>query len=268
MATTPKKDYYEILGARQSALADGIRKLALLLSIMSLLLGSALSQDSDVGGTVRDAEGHPIPGVSVTAFHHFPGGGAEDLRSKTDDQGHFELKNVGRAVFFVAPKFEVLTHIRASQESSLEVSLKPDLEDHSPATCSAEAKGGKRYGTGVLFLVPQGVKTRRHNGTDTWDLVVDFPHTRTGEQLMLWSGPMLGDGFVPEETILAASSFSQKRFDWRGKSREGKNWRWFSSTQDLIHYESASDAAARFFDRIIDSACERPIPDSGEKAKN
>ena len=203
----------------------------------------------------------------MTAFHHFPAGGALDLTSKTDNEGKFELKNVGRVVFFAAPKFEVLTDIRAPQESPLEISLKSDHEDRRLATCSSEANGGKRYGSWVLFLVPHGVKTRRHNGTDTWDLVVDFPHSKTGERLMLWSGPMLGDGFVPEETILGASSFSQKGFDWRGQSHEGRNWRWFSSAQDLIHYENASDDAARFFDRIIDSACERRLPESAEKAK-
>lgn len=271
MATTPKKDYYEIFGVKKSASTDDIRKgfhkPAWLVLLTFGLLAAAFSQDSDVSGTVRDAEGRPLPGVSVTAFHHFSGGGAEDLRSKTDDQGHFELKNVGRVVFFVAPKFEVLTKTRAALQSPLEVSLKPDLKEHWPATCSADLKAGKRYGTFFLFLMPQGTKMKHHHDVDTWDLVADFPHSKTGEHLILWSGPMLGDGFVPEEMILQSDSFSQRGFDWRGRSHEGKNWRWFSSHEDLIHYEDASDDAAHFFDEIIDSVCVRPLPESAEKAK-
>ena len=229
---------------------------ALLLTLSCLLMTPTFSQDTDVSGTVRDVEGHPLANVLVTGLHHFPAGGIDELRAKTEENGRFELKSVGRVFFFVAPKFEALTDI--SQEPSLDVTLKPAVEDRWPTACSARSESGKRYGTMFLFLVPRGTKVKRSSGDDTWDLIVNS--LKGKEQLKLWSGPMLGDGFVSEETVLEASSFTQHGFDWRGRCRDGTNWRWHSASQDLIHYEHASDDAAHFFDRIIDSVCVRQFP--------
>ena len=157
----------------------------------------------------------------------------------------------------MAPKFKDLTYVRGQQQGSLQVTLPSDPDNHWPPTCSHQKESGKRYGSMFLFLVPTGTTVKHHSDTDTWDLIVSFPHSKTKERLVLWSGPMLGYGFAPEEDILGASDFTQKGFDWRGKDRYGKNWRWFSSIQDLVHYENVSGDAATFFDRIIDSVCVR-----------
>ena len=220
----------------------------------------AFAQDSDVSGSVHDNAGTPLANISVVGLHHFSAGGMDEYRTKTDSQGFFKLKSVGRVFFFVAPKFQARTYIRKPGELSLDISLMSDVQDHWPATCSAGRESGKRYGSMFLFLVPPRTKLHHHHDTDTWDLLISFPGTKSAEHLTLWSGPMLGDGFVPEENILEATSFTQNEFDWRGKDSSGKNWRWFSSIQDLIHYESASDEAAHFFDRIIDSVCVKQPP--------
>lgn len=218
-------------------------------------LGAAVSQDSDVAGKVLDAHGNPLAGVSVTGMHHFPAGGAIKHEGLTDDQGNFELKGVGRVIFFTAPKFEALTHIRGLQESSFEVALKPTVGGLQPAVCPNGEESGKRYGYWSLFLIPRGARVKRHNGDDTWDIDFYFPRSKTKEHANLWSGALMGNDLVEERLVLDASSFSQRGYDWRGKSREGKNWRWTSFYGNLVRYEDASDDAARFFDRVIDSVC-------------
>lgn len=228
--------------------------LLLLLSLGCVLPLSA--QDSDVSGTVRDSAGHALAGVWVVGINHFPAGGSEDVKAETDDLGHFELKRVGRVLFFGSPKFRALTYVRDRQQATVDVSLKPETEHKGLSTCSLAKESGTRYGSWMLFLVPRHTKLRHHYGTDSRDLEIYFPHTRTSELMMLWSG-QVGTAFVPEETILSASTFAQNGFDWRGKDNTGKNWRWLSTPRDLIHYENASNAAATFFDSIIDSACVR-----------
>src|SRR5271166_6006134 len=121
---TSTKDYYGVLGVKKSASTEDIRKafgkLASVFMFSCFALGAALCQDSDLAGKVYDAQGNPLAGVSVTGMHHFPSGGAEKQTFLTNDQGHFELKSVGRVIFFVAPKFAMLTRIRDPKEPYLE----------------------------------------------------------------------------------------------------------------------------------------------------
>lgn len=237
-----------------------VNKFVLISVLVSVIFlpRALLSQDSDVSGVVRDNAGHPLADIRVFGMYHFPSGGAERRDVKTDINGHFALKNVGQVIFFVAAEYENLTRLRKADESSIEVTLKPKTKSHWPSKCSSnEEAGGKRYGSMFLFFVPDSAKTKHYSGDDTWDLVIKFPHSKTNERLLLWSGPLLGTAFVPEETVLNAKSFTQQEFDWRGKDQNDMNWRWNSSMEDLIHYEKASDEGAQFFDRVIDSACLR-----------
>jgi len=233
---------------------------ALLLTLACAIAAPALSQDSDVSGTVRDGLGNPLPGIKVTGWHHHPAGGAEGSYSTTNAQGRFELKSVGRVVFFRDPKFQPLSYIRRAEEMSFTVTLQPGSEDRQLPNCPSGKEPGKRYGS---FLVPTGTKVRRRqHDPDNWKFFITPPKSKTEGPLVLWAGVNLGGGDrAPEEWLLDANSVVERwvpgGYDARGKAPDGKNWRYFISPVDVAFYLDASDEATRFFDRIIDSACFR-----------
>ena len=230
------------------------------LAILALVaLRPTCAQDLDVNGIVRDTTGHPLAGVLVVGKHH--GQGDDEPRTKTDDQGRFELKGVGRVIFFIVPKFQPVTFVRGVQQTSCEVTMKADPVDHWPATCSAKDESGKRYGYPFRFLVPRRAKIRKETSTDVASWTVKVPQGETHEHIVITTGPLLGDGFPPEEWIIDSKDFSERDsggLDWSGTTKGDKKWRWFSSSEAIVSYENASDGTAVFFDRIIDSVCMSP----------
>ncbi len=90
--------------------------------------------------------------------------------------------------------------------------------------------------------------------------------------MLIWYGAMMFAFNIPEEFIISASPLSMKEVvfrgvihgtDARGTDKEGKQWR-SVEIGDLAQYRSVSNEAARFFDKIIDSAC---VPPVGEPAR-
>src|SRR6185437_11738861 len=258
MAANDKKDFYGALGVKKSQSAEEIRKAFRKLGVVLIFLmlqPLAFSQDSNVRGTVWDATGKPLPEVSVYSWQHFQ---VRSLKqnTKTDSQGHFELKSVGRVIFFKSQKYEALTYVRPPNQPVVDIILREQTEDLTPKTCPEREKTGERYGLISMFLVPRGTNVKHYSGDDSFVEKISLPGSTTAEHLYLESGPTLTSGFVPEEIILHAKSFTQQGFDWRGQDKSGELWRWFSiPPSDVAHYKGASPKAAHFFDQIIDSVC-------------
>jgi hypothetical protein len=74
------------------------------------------------------------------------------------------------------------------------------------------------------------------------------------------TGPLWSLG-VPKKTLLESSAMIQKReikplgVDYRGVDKKGRKWRFVGKFGETISYENASDAAAKFFDSMIDGMC-------------
>jgi hypothetical protein len=76
---------------------------------------------------------------------------------------------------------------------------------------------------------------------------------------------MASSGFPSDDWIITSAETSSRSWrygdaeglDLRGRSKEGKFWRYFGTYGIGLSYKEASKEAADYFDRIMDSACHR-----------
>ncbi len=241
--------------------------------VLAVVLGllavpGAFGQDSDVSGAVTDERGKPIPDVRVFGNRHNAGGGYGREETKTDANGTFILKQVGKVLEFRKPRFRPATKVRDVGVSRVDVVLQSSAESNwEVPACSTGKERGKRYGLFWSFLVPRGTKVKVTSDVDYWCEHIFFRKDRA--RMIICSGPLWGATSPWERLLLNASDFTERGVsggygtDFRGKTKGGKNWRWFGGNFDSAEYSDASDDAARFFDQVIDSVCIGP-----EKAKS
>ncbi|MGP0021197.1 MAG: carboxypeptidase-like regulatory domain-containing protein [Candidatus Sulfotelmatobacter sp.] len=254
MANTPKKDYYEILGAKMWAMA-----------VVGLIVSTALAaQDSSITGRVTDSHAQPIADVMVAGTQELAAGGPREFKVRTDADGNYSLASVGQIIFFRKNGYRPFTYKRTATETTLNITLPLEDSGWKVPRCTEEQQRQRRYGDRLRFQAPRSAKAKKGEpDADNWRVFLSFPGNRK-EGLIIWSGPLLGGGFgyiAPEQWYKEASTVlerSDREFgiiDVRGTTPGGRHWRSISWMTDIVWYHDASAEAAQFFDRIIDSGC-------------
>jgi TonB-linked SusC/RagA family outer membrane protein len=109
--------------------------LCLLLSLQ--MLGHSMAQDAPVKGTVRDAQGTPLPGVSVTVK-------STKKSTATGNDGAFSINaKAGETLVFTAVSFET-QEIKVSAEKNYSIVLKASANQLGDVVVVGYGRGSKR----------------------------------------------------------------------------------------------------------------------------
>jgi hypothetical protein len=229
----------------------------LILSFIATLYLAVNSQAAELTGTVKSISGKPLAGVFI-----FPNRSLNDI-AETDNNGFFSLPRPGRVICFRRAGFRPLTKIVDETISTLDVVLEEvTATELGLSDCSRVRNAGKRVGQSLRLPVPKGADS--HEGFD-----VDHGYFSIGyisERNRIWLegiyGPMATIGIPPEEWILEAKEFTERSYtgavtgaDMRGRSKDGKYWRYIGGLGESIKYSGVTEDIAAFFDKIIDNAC-------------
>jgi hypothetical protein len=126
-------------------------------------------------------------------------------------------------------------------------------------------ENGRYVGDGRLrVFVPEKTHIHTSTGSDYW--MVSITHGPEKELFRIGAGPtwsMLGFPSWPEtvkelvvrEVILPDDNSVNLMVDIRGRSTDGKFWRFTGDSFESRQYEAVSKEAGDEFDRIIDSLC-------------
>lgn len=222
------------------------------------LSASAQSGVPSVRGTVVSADGSPVSDVSIVGAEG-PCCPVRQASTKTGKQGAFILSNPGRVIHFYKEGVLPLTIVLTPQELVLRVVMKSDTEANwrLPA-CSGKPRSGKALGYAVKIIIPKRTKVSKARSTDYTAYAVLYPGEPS--EMELWWGPLVG-GSDDDQLFIDSASFSERwiwppGIDSEGILKDGKHWRTVDVTGiGLFHYERVSQAAASYYDQIINSGC-------------
>lgn len=225
---------------------------------MATLLAGA-SYPGDINGTVRARSGEPLKGVYVHAAGRV---------TKTDDKGHYTLKEPGRVILFTLYNYRPLTKVLDPGMTTVDVVL----EDSTPTewvapSCPRRTGVEQRVGSEIQFVKPDGAVIKKITDADYTEHIIGYGPKHTRQWLCIWSGPTVSEGSPPELLVAQSVEVIERAFkcgthsggqgvDIGGRLNDGKKWRWVRYPPDMIaSYENGSEESARFFDRIIDGSC-------------
>jgi hypothetical protein len=218
-----------------------------------------------LSGTVRSNDGAPLASVEVFVGSSIP-------RTKTAEDGTFvfEINFKGAVIFVAHPGFRPAVRPINSIGEHLDIVLEPETSSTwwIPA-CLSKPKGIRVFEPergGPRLLLPKGVKFTK--GLTDVDYRVDtiaFGSSRHREYLEFWIGTSAAGPMPPDYLFDQAKEFtlrfwrrkdnSENGVDVRGSDFDGRRWRHLNIGSNGIMYRQASDAAAQFFDGIIDRMC-------------
>ncbi|MEP7273060.1 MAG: hypothetical protein ABI882_16290 [Acidobacteriota bacterium] len=130
-------------------------------------------------------------------------------------------------------------------------------------SCEQKLAGNKISIARLQLLIPSGAREKRGRDIDYEDFSVAYGQGNDQQYLYGIWGPMASRGFPSDSWIVSSAEIAPRswRFgdagglDLRGRSKEGKFWRYFGTYGIGLSYKEASKEAAEYFDRIMGSAC-------------
>jgi hypothetical protein len=213
-------------------------------------------------GVVVSADGKALAGVHLYGDYWKQCCPAEREDVSTDGAGAFGFAHPTGFIRVRDPKFQPQTIFVGSRTELRIVLGDAAATSESIPACSAAPDSGQ-VGDRFRFTLPKKTKIKNGSDVDTITHIVMYPHSK--EWLRLWSGPLLGGTDADDRLQQDSSIFSERwisgpgapniGIDSAGRSNSGHNWRSFGSLVDQAVYADASDAASKYFDAIIDSAC-------------
>jgi hypothetical protein len=212
-----------------------------------------------IRGMVVDAAGHPIPdvGIDYLALTGHSAAGA-------DSSGHFECEAKGPSVVFRKGGWKSLLVRVSSMSGEGSVVLERAVKPEPLPVCS---KRSHCVTAGGIFCLP---KVR---GVDTGDLghgIDAFERQFTISSLFRpWrtmihgSGSSWGGPEPREREVWDSIEFSESQrevqgllaLDARGKTSDGKLWRWIGQSGESVFYFGQEQKDAMLFDRVLDGLC-------------
>jgi len=218
-------------------------------------------------GVVRSDSGKPLEGVLVCSTSY--------KCIKTDAEGRYDLRSI--LVDITDPR---MLRMRFSREgynpntlilrdwpSNLRVTL--SSTNVSPWFIPACQGTERREGFNFRVLIPEGTHVAKGGDVDYGTIGVEFGSSN--EWLTIGAGPTWSSGLPPLTELAASVTISDRdiRFpgslsaklpvidgvDTKGNLKDGTSWRFMGNSFETLSYRNASDAAAKFFDSIIDSTC-------------
>jgi hypothetical protein len=238
-----------------------------------LLMNSFAAAQSDQQpaiGVVRSEAGKPLADVLVCARTY------ECL--KTDTEGRYDLHKLFPGKWdslilkrviarFSHPGYKPNLRTYENTPSNFDVILS---EGHvAPWIISPCSANERRQGFAIKVLVPKGTKIAE--GHDIDYVTINFRYGKSNEWMSIGSGPNWSDGLPPSRYVRDSVSIEDRdvelplqyeryvnsvdAIDARGQSKDGTKWRYIGRVGESLSYGTKSEAAAKFFDSIIDSAC-------------
>ncbi len=236
-------------------------RIILMVLIVLMLPSLTFAQLSLLKGTVKTKDGKPLTGVYVY-FSMFAG-------VETDQDGIFKLSKTARdqVISFKLQGHQPLSIILEPKTDSLNVILEEVSEDSwvIPACSEKENKQKRKdFLYPLMFLIPGDAKIKSINDIDYSETFIGYKGKDKPEWLKIMDGSFASSGRPLDRLFLASKQFNTKMVkledrewvDYRGITIDGKHWRWFGGIS-FVSYETPSDEAAEYFDKIIDSACWR-----------
>jgi hypothetical protein len=223
-----------------------------------------------ISGTVRSADGTPLANVNIYVGRDIP-----ETKTAADGTYRFEISWKATSIFVTHPGFRPAARVIHSASERIDILLEPESSSTwwLPA-CSSEQPAGKIISPshgGPRLLLPKGVKYR----AASWDIDVQVNRLGFGswwntQYLYFWIGTSAGGPRPPDYMFEQSTEFtlrywrsqdkSQEGVDARGSDSKGQRWRHLNIGSNSIMYRQVSDAAAKFFDEIIDSMCMPILP--------
>jgi hypothetical protein len=258
----------------------------LLLGLASSGFCSSQACAQVISGKVVSDRGESIKGVEVygTKLRCCP---AAVKSTTTKADGTFSFSEPGVVLHFRRSGLQPLSLVIGKN-----VPLAVVMKNQQPTLWTISACGPKdplRFGQTFLFLRPTEESLAGGHDIDYTRFGVKRPG---GASLDSWFGPTAADVDASEDFYLKSESFSERfvevsgfglvGIDARGKSKDGRHWRWVGLhyafgkdrksligsvwhwprmvATDMIRYDNATDNEANEFNKIVDSVCLRPIP--------
>jgi hypothetical protein len=213
---------------------------------------------AELSGTVKSASGKPLAQVLITY------GRSLNEITETDARGAFSLPHFGRVISFRRAGFRPFTKVVASSTTKLDVVL----EDAAATewlipSCAAVKSGGKRAGASLRVPIPKGAVLRKGRDIDYTSFSIGYGPAGGREWLSGIAGPMASLGVPPEDWILGATEISERSYksgdavgvDMRGRLTDGTYWRYVGRLGESLNYGGATQEAAAYFNKILDSVC-------------
>jgi hypothetical protein len=211
-----------------------------------------------VTGLVVDPDGRPLSGVRVD--HH------ENRRKTvvTDSDGRFQLQT--KAPALVLRKVGYRSHfIRTLAAKQARIVLEPF--PGTPRFCSVESPCESIVGWQAKFCFPkvEGVETSKQ-GRDIDYGIRYYSIPKTGDdaiEIMHGAGPVWSRGIPLDEDVwesveYAEVGYAQDILDARGRTADGKRWRYLGRSGESASYHDVDEGLARILDRVLDGVCVRP----------
>jgi len=241
---------------------------ACLLSVPHLLFPQRLSQqevslllttEQRISGVVIDQHELPI----VNAFIQQTDAG--DRQFATDASGHFELSTRAPAIVIRKVGFNS-AFVRTANVRSLRIILEPT---HStlPA-CPRKPLCKSIDGWSSIFCFPNitGVRVWKQGHDVDYGMRSFTVQSKNGVVgIRHGSGPLWSFGFPRSEEVWKSVDYSEITYmatetfivDARGKTTDGKYWRYFGRYGESAAYSDVDSESAILLDRVLDGVCIR-----------
>jgi hypothetical protein len=228
----------------------------------AIFYGSLLYGQEPAIGFVKSGSGRPIPDVLVCARSY------ECL--KTDSEGHYDLAKISKRAYmlrFSKEGYKPLIKALEGATSSLETTLvEGDSTLWNIPACKDKRK---REGYSIKVTVPKGTEVAK--GRDIDYTTINFRFGRTKQWMQVGTGMNWSSGMPFKDDVDNSVEISDRdiRFprasfenmiyldgiDIHGRLKDGTRWRYTGYAFETLSYRNVSEAAAKFFDSIIDSGC-------------
>jgi hypothetical protein len=217
----------------------------------------------ELHGTITTKDGKPLADVVVYSSVPRECCAIQAARTNTDATGSFHLSNPPKVIRLFKDGFAPASKVISPGQQEITIVMEEDASTRwRLQTCPAKVRA-IRVGWPYQFLVPKRPKIKRQFGPDYLIYLVS-DHTKK-YSLVIWFGPLVGGLDADDDWLIKSASFTERSVsdgtelagqDYKGVDQSGKHWRWTGlSGYNLARYAGASDEAAEYFDRIIDSAC-------------
>lgn len=212
-----------------------------------------------VSGVVTDSSGNPIVGAAI--WHTYE----STHLVVTDASGHFDLST--RAPAFVIRKdgYEGV-FVRTEDASEIQITLKNSTVT-LPA-CSEKSTCTSLDGFDSAFCFPHIDKMKvsdQSNDIDYGNRIYSIGSGKSRQTMQHAAGPMWGVGLPYDGDVWGSVEYSERTYrygegfivDARGKTKDGKLWRFVGRFGESAAYQNVDQEAAAQFDRVLDGVCVR-----------
>jgi hypothetical protein len=244
------------------ARANGLLVGALLLAALCVAGAQSVSA---VRGKVVDASGAPLADVIISGSRDPSGEGSTSI-AKTDSQGNFTLTFPGKVMHFLKAGYEPLAVVISARTAPQQYVLQAAKNDFLLRPCEKLAPHEKAFGDASLrFSANPKDFVSSSPLTDANSLKFGLQPKGASNALEIWLGHFTMDIEPEDELLILAENFTSRNIVAAGKgtvgidtsgTRSAKLWRQFAvSGHGGAFYQNATDAEAKVFDSVIETAC-------------